>query len=536
MARKKQQNFNNQTKKSIVAVSETRFEEILEEFYVFAQRHGFYTTISDTKRNDGYFVFAWQHDIIRWVLQSVFRQESMDITISVLRQVGKTEIVALVVSFIFETFHREFGVPVAIAVFAPVKRTAGILFKRTTQYISRASISADNDSKEMKGSSRGDTIQLFGIYDETKGSTIEGNTFDMIIRDEAHLGNDRKFVDETEPTRFSKRAPLIRIGNGGGSDCDFYRAILKGNHYDHVYKFRNVLVRYTYEEVKPYLMQLAEKGLDAASTRISAIESYIRQHGKESYEVQKNLYCRWMLEYGNVVLKEQVEKCYVPYTKMEKETNIFVGLDFATMYDRTVATLMDQQKNILDFIILKDKNVVMRIREQIEYMKKVCDDMGYTDKVVAIGFDSTGVGSGGVEELLSDYFSCDLIPHRFTAASKMEWYKTAIESITTEYEQDRVKIPAMHPGTKIFLQEWTSLERQINEETGNVTFNAPKSKKCFDDFVASYAVCLNVRNTYLPHFDVQIVQREEKQHIYMSGFSPYTGYSTNRQSSFALAY
>ena len=120
------------TKKQVIPVTEDRLTEIISDFYYnFAPKHGFYGRVGggteydveEAKKNNGYFIFAWQDDIIVAMLTAVFAQHSWDVLISVLRQVGKTEIVALVTAYIFENFYKEFFVPCNIAVFAPVKTT-----------------------------------------------------------------------------------------------------------------------------------------------------------------------------------------------------------------------------------------------------------------------------------------------------------------------------------------------------------------------------------------------------------------------------
>lgn len=483
--------------KEPIPLTDEQYENLLSYFYkTFCEKHGFYISLNDSLTNNGYFIYKWQHDIIDAYFTSVFKQKSMDINISILRQVGKTEIVALCTAFIFEQYYNEFGKHCHIAIFAPVKKTATIMFRRATQYINKKLFAQDGDSKEKKESIRGDLIELFGIYDETKGSTVEGNTFDIIIRDEAHLGNDVKFTDETEPTRFSKKAPIIRIGNGGKKECDFYRSINMGNFKDEKSSHEVRLIRYTYTEVKPYFEKLAAAGVSSAKTRIDNIDHYIKKNGLLSMDVQKNIFCKWMLEYSNIISTQQLQRCAVPVTEFKKGVNtLYVAIDFATSYDRTVATIMDDERSVIDWVIIKEKNTQARIREQCESFRAVCEERGYMDDMVACAFDATGVGAGGVVELLEDFFSCDLVPYKFSSQRKHDWYVAALESLATDYDIDRVKLPELHPCYKLFVKEWIELERHELPEQKYDVFRAPKREGYFDDFVASYAMCLDLMNT-----------------------------------------
>ena len=214
-------------KRSIKPLTDLQFKHILNEFWGFANQHGFYLTRKAAREKDGFYVFAWQKEIAISMLTALFQQKDTELTISILRQVGKTEFVGLTGAFIFEYFYKTFGVPVNIAVIAPEKKMACVPFERLERYLNKKYLI--EDTKDRKLSVKSDSIKLFGIYDEYKGSTIEGNTFDMVIRDEAHKGSDSKFKDEVIPTMGMKRGCLIRIGNGGFYDCDYRQSILRGN-------------------------------------------------------------------------------------------------------------------------------------------------------------------------------------------------------------------------------------------------------------------------------------------------------------------
>ena len=524
------------TRRQIVPVSDSRMREIFSDFYHrFAAQHKFYGrpgggTLRDIVRanaDDGFFVFAWQDEIIENILTAVFQQKSWDINISVLRQTGKTEMVALVTAFCFEEFFKEFHVPIGIAVFAPVKNTATIMFKRSTQYIDTAVISPDGDTKERKESLRGDSIQLFGIYDETKGSTIEGNTFDLIIRDEAHLGNDQKFTDETEPTRFAKRCPIVMIGNGGKRRCLFLMNLENGDFNDEETGSRNIIIRATYDKAKPYLKQLADRGYQAAKTRIDNIEAYIRKHGKRSYNVQKNVFCKWQLEYGNAVTRAQLQRCLVDKTVWDGESPLLLGLDIAKTHDRTIAIVMTEDKQIIDIIVVKESYTMMQLRSQFEVLKDYCDEYKYTDHIVGFGYDATGAGSLGPRELICELFpGATIREHTFTMKSKNEWYKSAIEAIQTEFPDNRIKIPRYHKYTELFMNEWSELTRK-SMDSGYDKFEAPQKEGMFDDVPAATSICLNLVRTMsgMYYTEKKMPQKElDKLAEYENPIFKYTSY------------
>jgi len=528
-------------------VSPEQYKYLLKKFYYeFCPKHGYYGHVGGgdeamakkSIKECGYFIYQWQDDVVEALFTSVFYQKSLDLSISVLRQVGKTDIVALCSAFIFEEYYNAFGKPVSIAVFAPTKGTADILFRRICSFINKVALSEDGDTKERKISMRGDTLMLFGIYDETKGSTIEGNVFDIILRDEAHMGNDQKFIDETEPTRFSRGGTLVMIGNGGKSDCLFYQSIRRGNTYDERTDFTTKLIRYTWTEVEPYFEMLAEKGIATAKTRLNAIRHYIKKHGERSIAVQKNIFCKWSLDFESVLTRDQIVRCLVPNQPFpDAGKPLYLGLDIATLHDRTVATILDDQRNIVDWIIVKDKNTVARAREQIEYLREECLRRGYMEHIVALGFDATGLGSTGIIELLEEYFMCDLLEYKFNAQRKHDWYEAAIESIATDYDENRIKIPALNPCTELFIKEWTELKRKPLPIQKYDTFNAPEREDAFDDFCASYAIAINVMGQDISIYGLENDEilkdwnEDEPKKVVTSPFAGYSGFIPIQRSS-----
>ena len=529
-------------KRTITPLTENQFKQVKRDFYSnFAPKFGFYgspvpgihtPSLEKAIKNDGYFIYEWQDKVIHEILKSIFMQKNMDINIAVMRQVGKTEIVSLCTAYVFQEFYNHFGVPINIAVFAPVKSTATIMFKRACQYIPKDLIAADGDTKERKESVRGDEIQLFGIYDETKGSTIEGHTFDMIIRDEAHKGNDTKFADETEPTRFSKRAPLIMIGNGGNTECLFYKNIKEGNKTDSETGFENRVIRYTFDQVKPYFEKLIDMGLRKPLNTIQSVTNYIKKHGETSYEVQKNVYCRWKMGMSHPILAKHVEQCSfdeVRFWEMTKPTHIYMSVDFATLHDQTVATFMNPRKEIIDWCVVKEKYEVSTAREQCEILFNYCEKMGYTSHLVAIGFDATGLGSFGVIEYLEDRFGCDLVPYKFTGQSKHDWYKAFIESLITEIPENRIKIPRLNKWYDQFRKECIELQEEPpnNENKKYSSFAAPQRTDCFDDFIASAAIVLDMVN--IEHSAYNLM-KDDWIDDKIPEWNPYAAYSPTMQT------
>ena len=156
----------------------------------------------------------------------------------------------------------------------------------------------------------------------------------------------------------------------------------------------------------------------------------------------------------------------------------------------------------------------MQLRAQIETLKFYCDDLGYTESVVAIGYDATGAGSLGTRELLVEHFSGAYIKeYNFNVKTKNEWVKGAIETIQTEYEENAVKIPECNPNTALFLQEWEDLTKRTLD-SGYDVYEAPQKEGHFDDMCMSYSICVNlVRSMAGSYYHPEPMKEKEARKI-----------------------
>ena len=502
----------------ISPVTDRQYEIIEQRFYSFAKEYGFYKSLSEAKKRKGRLIYPFQREIASAILRSCFKQETIRLNISIMRQVGKTEFVSLAVGFCYRNFFKVFGRPINICVVAPDQKTSTKVFQTITKYIDDASIT---DKKSEKRSKRGDQIDLFGIFDEFKGGTIEGRTYDIVIRDEAHRGNDRKFNDEVRPTTISNNNIIVFIGNGGFKRCDFMDKIERGSHTEKVKvtekiskKIDHILLRYSYKEIKPYLQKLAESGIESATTRIANVESEIREHGgEESWEVLKNYYCKWITEFGNYVTDQQLALCRdssIRWYRSNPEP-LYVGIDFAKAKDRTVATFVNQRREIVDWFVMKESNEELRIRYQCELLRDYCDSKRYTPHIQCIAADSTGLGIGAMEFLEQEFGFSELLPYSFTDKKKHEWYSKAREQITTRYEQDRIKYNPKHKHAEQFEKELLELEVEAQESKKQyLQFHAPNRQNCFDDFVASFVIAIDARSKQAGMFDELKTFRERE--------------------------
>ena len=501
-------------------LNEEQFKKLLIQFYAESEKHGFYLRLEDAIRNRGFFFTDHQRAIAVDILKSIFTKSPSVINISITRQFGKTELVTMVISFCYDHFFKAFGEPFKCCVIAPEKGTASEVFNRACRYIMSRGIEMITNTREEKETIRGDVIRLFGIYDDVKGGTIEGRTHNLVVRDEAHLGDDEKFADQVEPTTVRTDGSIVMIGNGGFGSCSFRENIKKGNTpligLSGQNVGENIVHRYTYRTLKPYMEDLANKGLQSASSWIRGIEKYISARGgMESYNVMKNVLCEWIVSFGNFLTEEQLAKCErrTPRLPITEYRDLYLGVDFAFKGDRTVAAFINRDRQIEDWVVLKDANEIRTLKEQCEELYYYCEEKGILRRIAGIGGDATGMGQGAVE-FLEDYFDCEIVPYVFTFRSKHEWYLNMRDLMMTNNNDDRIWYDPAHPHANKFKKEMIELDVTILKN-GYLSFSAPNKQDHYDDFVAATAIANSMRanELYMYYKKREVDEKQENYEL-----------------------
>ncbi len=470
-------------------LDDNQFNVLLQRYYNAAANRGMYVTIEEAVENKGFYFLGMQRDIAECILASVFKREKRYIYISVPRQIGKTDIVVFTMSFCYEHYSSIFGEPLRVATIAPEKGTATEVFDRLHDFILLGETDLATDTKTRVETIRGDTIALYGLYEGGgAGATIEGRTHDVIIRDEGHMGDDAKFLDQVLPTTSRTRGPIIVIGNGGFRDCFFYRGILGGtNEAEKKYVFR-----YTWETLEDYMLDLASKGIISAQTWVDNTRAYIAAcGGLNSLSVRKNVLCEWVLTIGSYLTEEDLTRCENRGDIEEIPQDIYVTVDVAVKgRDRTVAMIGDGDGYIFDMVVLKDVADQIALREQCDILAGYCEDMGYIANIRAIGVDATGLGVGMVE-FMEVAFSAPIKSFIFSQVKKMDWYLALRDSIITTIDGDRLSFNKNHKHYPTLAKELIDLEVTVTKN-GNLSFAAPASavmgKAVNDDYVAALAM------------------------------------------------
>lgn len=524
-------------KRYISKLTNEQFEKLLNKFYKEARDNNFHTNFEEAIKNNGYYFLHPQREIAERILRSVFLQEKSNIYVSLTRQLGKTEVVAMVTEFCFEHYFEVFGKPLRVAVIAPEKGTATEVFRRVKNYIvSRESMDLAIDRSNEVENITGDRIQLYGIY-AGHGGTIEGRTFDMLIRDEGHLGSDDIFLDQVLPTTNRTAGPIITIGNGGFADCYFYRGLKRGtdpakNTYSFIYNFITL---------EPYMKDLARRGDKSSQRWLDATYDYVENAGGwKSLYVRKNILCEWMVNMTQFLSLRDFQNC-AQVNKQEIGPKYFVSYDCAYKgMDRAVACVMDQYRNVLDFWVLKDIGDAVTFERQAETLRELCERQGILDNIVTLGVDTTGMGVGMGEAIEKVFPRTHIKRFDFTAKKKMEWYVALHDSVVAERSSHRIRINwglfgyGERDGC---IMKKEVLDMAIKEvcdieikptQNGLITFHAPTAGKMLgksmnDDFSDALVMALDLVGDsmgYAPMLGLSNSLRRQKERSASGGLFP----------------
>ncbi len=414
------------------------------------------------------------------------RLKQIEIPIEFSRQSGKTTTIVHVIDFIMLFFPSIFDCKVEIGIFAPQKEQAKTDFDRLKSCLMRTQplLKAydEEEEKEAREESNAKTIVLPNkascyIFPVTKTSKPESKSLDLIIFEESQDMNDNIVKDQIWPMGKFTNAPRIYIGTAGTQICHFYR------------------LTQTPEALILDFDKIAEQKRQAYLDTnnplhliyIQSVQEDINKYGKESDEIIRPYYLKWLIGTGQFVTMEVLDELVDTSRKQtyqEKTNPVFVGIDTAKHPDSTVGTAMRYntktgKKEVIDWLELQGDNYQHQFDVIVDWLSHF--------KVQAIAIDSTGQG-----DFMPDMFESHTIWQdeysglyrvKFSAVSKDNMYKnlkvSIKESLTTFPNLDTKK------GEK-FRQQMLDLQQEYKGQLLSV--HHPDDPNAHDDYPDSLAL------------------------------------------------
>lgn len=405
-----------------------------------------------------------------------------EIPIEISRQAGKTTAVVLTIEFIMLYFPKIFKRRVSIGIFAPQREQAKTDFDRLKEALFRSAplyINSESEARNFKEQSNANTLVLptgasCYIFPVTLTSKPESKSLDLIVYEESQDMNDRIVKEQIWPMGANTNAPNVYIGTAGTQISYFYRLGQQNNG-----------IKLYFNQIVPQRRRVFEETQDARHLVYQrTVEQEIEKHGRDSDEIARPYFGKWLIGTGQFCTLEDIEKIISERrpTHHEKKHQCFVGVDTAKNPDSTVVTvvrLIDGKRELINWMELRGENYKDQFDIILEFIK------GYN--VVAIAIDSTGQG-----DFMPDMFEKDtqwadensgLYRIKFSAVNKDLMYKnlkvTIKELLTTVPKLDTSK------GEK-FRQQMLDLQQEYKGQLLSV--HHPDANDAHDDYADSWAL------------------------------------------------
>lgn len=412
-----------------------------------------------------------------------------EIAIEISRQSGKTTVVVLTVEFIMLYFPKIFDRRIYIGIFAPQIEQAKTDFDRLKEALYRSAplwnITEKSD-KEFKEQSNSKTLVLPNgsscyIFPVTKTSKPESKTLDLIIFEESQDLDDKIIKEQIWPMGANTNAPRVYIGTAGTQICYFYRLGQSGQAH-----------KLYYDDITPQRRAVYLKTGDAKHLIYEqTVNQEIEKHGRESDEIARPYFGRWLIGTGQFVTQEQLEALFVDrgITYQDKKHEVYIGIDTAKTPDSTVAIAIRynpdiKKKEVISWLELQGDNYKHQFEVLHDYVKNY--------NTVAIAIDSTGQG-----DFMPDMFEADtewfnekngLYRVKFTAPTKDMMYKNlkvSIKELLTTLPNLDIKRAAMKSGEKFKMQ---MLDLQQEYKGQLLSVHHPDDPNAHDDYPDAWAL------------------------------------------------
>lgn len=414
------------------------------------------------------------------------------IVIAICRQVGKTELIVMLEWFLSYLYPALDGENYGVAMTAPEKGTGSEVFKRTKDLFEEQAQKDGTQTLKISNEDRmetmnGSVFEVYGLFKtysqrENKKSTKEGRTFNKLVRDEMHLGDDEIYKDELIPTLATTGGVDVLLGNGGFRQCMGKKLSENGDTND------TTVYRLNYRVMREQMIKEFEKTKEKRWMRwVESQDKYIEDEGEENELVRKNLFCEWLVEKGNFISKTQLEQHRNDEPDLLYPSNYCdIGIDWGKKSDRTVVTITDVFCNVRAWGEFRGDYMdqVVQIAAWLEKERTKDDIVDYHLKYGTIYCDGTGSGDP-VVEMLQKQTRIPIIPVVFGVKNKDRLARRFQWSLKNADLVRRFSYPTFDPNCKKFVSEMLDLEKEIRRESEFLNYKHPNRANAHDDFTDS---------------------------------------------------
>lgn len=466
-------------------------------------------------------MFPYQEQFAKRVIRSVLENDGEEITALFSRQSGKSETLAVVSTGLMIILPQLANMPMFaddsrlkmfkdglwIGIFAPSQRQAQTTYGKIRARIQSnyaTVILQDPEFNLEFTTSNGQTVALSNgsfvtAMSASEGANIEGESFKLIICEEAQDISNFKITKSIHPMGAAYNATIVKIGTATTFKGNFFNAIQRNKRDD---KLRKSHIRnhfeYDYIVASKYNPKYAKY-----------VEKEKHRLGESSDEFRMSYKLQWIIERSMFVDIVKFEKNNLEFgldrIMQDRQNNHVVGIDVGGKGDSTIVTVCEVDWN--QPVIMESRTneetgedetymayntyVVdwYNISDVPDYEEQYAMIMDYLShfSVARVMIDATR--EAGLAHRLNANLSCEVVPFIFTTKSKSELYKHLDREITS----GRARVCGSD--SVIESREYQEFSQQLGDlQKGyngtHMTVSHPEVKGAHDDYPDSWALAV----------------------------------------------
>lgn len=466
-------------------------------------------------------MFPYQEQFSKRVIRSVLENDGEEITALFSRQSGKSETIALTVGGMMIILPTLANMPMFaddprmtmfkdglwVGIFAPSQRQAQITYNRIRSRIQCKAAQAVMEDPEFRltfTTSNGQTVALSNgsfatAISASDGSNIEGESFKLIICEEAQDISNFKIRKSIHPMGAAYNATIVKIGTATTFKGDFYEAIQRNKReFESKTTHRRNHFEYDWEVASKYNPNYAKY-----------VEKERNRLGEKSDEFRMSYCLEWIIERGMFIDIAKFElnngEFALERVMYDKSADHVAGIDLGGKNDSTVVTMVEVDWNMPAIMesrvndetgeeetymayntYLKDWLCISNEPDFEEQYPQIVDYLSHF-RVARVVCDATRESS--VSHRLRANLSSEVIPYVFTTKAKSDLYK----HLDREISAGRARVCA-GPETvqtrdyKDFLQQLGDLQKGYSGT--NLVVSHPDERGAHDDYPDSWALAV----------------------------------------------
>lgn len=466
-------------------------------------------------------LFPYQEQFGKRLIRSVLTNDGAEITALFARQSGKSETVSVIVGglmiilpqlanmpmFAGDTRLEMFKDGLWVGIFAPSMRQSQITYNRLKSRLQCKSALAVLEDPEFRlyfSTSNGQTVSLSNgsfatAISASDGSSIEGESFKLIICEECQDISNFKIRKSIHPMGAAYNASIIKIGTATTYKGDFYDAIQRN--------------KAEFERVgKTGIRNHFEYDCDVAAKYNPKYAKYVEKEkqrlGENSDEFQMSYKLKWIIERGMFVdiVKFEQENCdpLLERVSYDKSATHIAGIDVGGKNDDTVITIVEvdwsmpvimesrvnddtgeEEMYVAYNTYLKDWHRISNVPDYEEQYPEIVDYLNKW-KLARIVIDATREAS--LAHRLRANRKEEVIPYIITPKSKSDMYKHLEKEISSKRAKVAGGVETQKTSDyKKFLEQLDSLQKGYR---GSYLVVAHTEEKDHDDYPDSWALAV----------------------------------------------